>query len=57
MSAVFGIVFAPICGLILDYKVYRGSLNKLARISLHPISPRTYTENAQYFYPTNSHLD
>lgn len=32
MSAVFGIVFAPICGLILDYKAYRGSLNKLTRL-------------------------
>lgn len=27
MSAALGIVFAPLCGLILDYKAYQGLLN------------------------------
>jgi hypothetical protein len=24
MSAAFGIIFAPLCGFILDYKAYHG---------------------------------
>ena len=34
MTAAFGIVVAPLCGFLLDYKAYHGHTQKMLNISI-----------------------
>ncbi len=56
MSAGFGIIIAPICGFIVDFKASRGLLKFLFN-SFKFFSSRLYAKNVESFNFTNIDLD
>jgi hypothetical protein len=59
MSSVFGILIAPLCGWILDYKVNRGLYKVYFLcnfILLFFFLSRLFAKNVESFYYTNNYL-
>ncbi len=53
LSAACGIIVAPVCGLIIDYRAYRGEWNFFLINLFSWLYSRSNTKNVEYFNFTN----
>ena len=60
MSAASGLIIAPICGLLVDYKIARGEFNRIVCVSpmvVFWVLCRLSTETVEYLHSAEFDLD